>query len=81
MGEACIARKVVDTEKQWLAFCYDEIENKNEDFIEIAFICVFHGLTFLFCHIPKIIDYSWKKFPRLLNLLPIFMIQIKGYFL
>ena len=50
LGEDCIARRVVDTEKQWLVFCYDEIENKNENFIEIAFIFVFHRLSYLFFH-------------------------------
>ena len=31
MSEDCITRWVVDTEMQWLMFCYDEIENKNYD--------------------------------------------------
>ena len=39
MSQDCITRRVVDTEKQWLVFCYDKIENKNDDFIKIDFIC------------------------------------------
>ena len=41
MSQDCITRRVVDTEKQWLVFCYDEIENKNYDFIKIALIFCF----------------------------------------
>ena len=41
LGEDCIARRVVDTEKQWLVFCYDEIENKNDDLLKL--------LLFLLC--------------------------------
>ena len=35
MSQDYITRRVVDTKRQWLVFCYDEIENKNDDFIKI----------------------------------------------